>query len=343
MKKHQKTLLAFAIGLSGLTGLHAQTTCLPDGIKFSSQAQIDAFPVDYPGCTEIGRVYVLEDAFGDITNFNGLNSIEKIEGTLFVLSNAALTDFSGLENLTSIRDSLVVIANGALTSFNGLDNLTEVNVSGTGETIVDGNAVLTDLSSLGNLTTSVGNLVIASNPALETLAGLESVVSFGNGASVGILSIRDNASLTSLSPLMNMDQTTIGFMEIRDNINLSICDIEPICAHLENGGPAAIENNAPGCNTPQEVEVACQTVAVDDVGLDGLIQLFPNPTTGLVQIGAPADSAWKVSVRDAMGRMIFQPHEWVDGAIDLSALPAGVYFVEFNDGGQTIGRRIVRQ
>ena len=140
-----------------------------------------------------------------------------------------------------------------------------------------------------------------------------------------------------------MDQTTIGFMEIRDNINLSICDIEPVCAHLENGGPAAIENNAPGCNTPQEVEVACQTVAVDDVGLDGLIQLFPNPTTGLVQIGAPADSAWKVSVRDAMGRMIFQPHEWVDGAIDLSALPAGVYFVEFNDGGQTIGRRIVRQ
>ena len=28
-------------------------SCLPQGISFTSQAQIDSFPINYPGCTEI--------------------------------------------------------------------------------------------------------------------------------------------------------------------------------------------------------------------------------------------------------------------------------------------------
>jgi hypothetical protein len=27
--------------------------CLPEGITFTTQAQIDSFQIDYPGCTEI--------------------------------------------------------------------------------------------------------------------------------------------------------------------------------------------------------------------------------------------------------------------------------------------------
>ena len=55
----------------------AQDPCLPDGIFFSTQVQIDNFQTDYPGCTEIeGDV----DIYGpDITNFSGLNSITSIE------------------------------------------------------------------------------------------------------------------------------------------------------------------------------------------------------------------------------------------------------------------------
>jgi len=33
--------------------------CLPDGISFTTQEQIDNFATDYPGCTEIlGTVYI---------------------------------------------------------------------------------------------------------------------------------------------------------------------------------------------------------------------------------------------------------------------------------------------
>ncbi|MBK8489668.1 MAG: hypothetical protein IPL49_01885 [Saprospirales bacterium] len=51
MKKHP-LLLILAIVLPVLNGLHAQG-CLPDGITFSSQAQIDSFPANYPEYTMI--------------------------------------------------------------------------------------------------------------------------------------------------------------------------------------------------------------------------------------------------------------------------------------------------
>ena len=45
--------------------------CLPEGITFTTQAQIDSFQINYPNCNEIeGDVEIIGD---DITNLNGLN------------------------------------------------------------------------------------------------------------------------------------------------------------------------------------------------------------------------------------------------------------------------------
>jgi hypothetical protein len=46
-------------------------TCLPEGINFTTQAQIDNFQTNYPGCTEIeGDVLILGS---NITNLTGLS------------------------------------------------------------------------------------------------------------------------------------------------------------------------------------------------------------------------------------------------------------------------------
>ena len=42
------TLCLLSIALSGWT-----QSCLPGGITFTTQAQIDSFPINYPGCSEI--------------------------------------------------------------------------------------------------------------------------------------------------------------------------------------------------------------------------------------------------------------------------------------------------
>lgn len=65
--------------LSGVTNMYAQS-CLPDGITFTTQAQIDSFQINYPGCTEIeGSVDIYSD---DIQNLQGLSVVTSIGGSL---------------------------------------------------------------------------------------------------------------------------------------------------------------------------------------------------------------------------------------------------------------------
>ena len=65
-------------------------SCLPDGITFETQAQIDSFQVNYPNCNTIrGDVMISGD---DITNLNGLNVLTSIEGDLYISNNSNLTN-----------------------------------------------------------------------------------------------------------------------------------------------------------------------------------------------------------------------------------------------------------
>ena len=66
--------------------------CLPEGITFTTQEQIDNFQSDYPGCTEIeGNVQIGDYNFSDINNLNGLNVLTKIGGNLFFINNDLLS------------------------------------------------------------------------------------------------------------------------------------------------------------------------------------------------------------------------------------------------------------
>ncbi len=54
--------------------------CLPEGITFNSQSEIDSFEVNYPGCAEIEGSVIINGT--DITSLNGLNMITSIGGNL---------------------------------------------------------------------------------------------------------------------------------------------------------------------------------------------------------------------------------------------------------------------
>ncbi len=41
-------------------------SCLPDGITFETQAQIDSFQVNYPGCTEVEGNVVGNEVAGTV-------------------------------------------------------------------------------------------------------------------------------------------------------------------------------------------------------------------------------------------------------------------------------------
>ena len=192
-------------------------SCLPEGITFTTQAEIDNFQANYPGCIEIeGNVKIMGDY---ITNLDGLSVLTYIGGYLKIIENNALTSLIGLDNLDSIGGGLKIYHNDALTSLTGLGNLVSIggdfwinwndaltsltgldNVTTIGgKLVIMGNDALTSLTGLNNLDSIVGNLNIDANDALTSLTGLEGVTTIG-----GELWILDNDALTSLSGLNNL-------------------------------------------------------------------------------------------------------------------------------------------
>ena len=178
--------------------------CLPSGIIFMTQAQIDNFQTNNPNCTEIqGNVSIGNGYPTDITNLNGLSVITNIDGYLNINNNGNLTDLTGLGALNSIGDYLLIEENATLTNFSGLDALTSI---GSYFTIYN-NTNLVSLTGLGSLTSIVGELEIGYSPALTSLTGLESLTSTGNLEIAYVNSISD---LTGLNALTNVG----GYMSI---------------------------------------------------------------------------------------------------------------------------------
>jgi hypothetical protein len=101
-------------------------SCLPEGITFETQAQINNFQANYPGCTEImGNVRIRGS---NITNLNGLSVLTSIHGYFLIgdeldAGNPLLTSLTGLEGLTSIGGNLWISGNNVLNSLTGLDNI----------------------------------------------------------------------------------------------------------------------------------------------------------------------------------------------------------------------------
>jgi hypothetical protein len=112
----KKNCLFFVSAFLILASVYSQP-CLPDGITFTTQTQIDSFATNNPNCSEIEGDVLIGDWNGsDITNLNGLSVLTSIEGSLSIGSwdgmggpyNPLLTSLAGLDNLESIGGSLEV-------------------------------------------------------------------------------------------------------------------------------------------------------------------------------------------------------------------------------------------
>ena len=92
-----------------INGVFAQG-CLPDGITFTTQTQIDSFHSNYPDCTNIeGDIFLgIIGQSSDITNLDGLSVLTSIGGNLVFRVNYFLTNITGLANLTSIGGNLII-------------------------------------------------------------------------------------------------------------------------------------------------------------------------------------------------------------------------------------------
>ena len=264
--------------------------CLPEGISFSTQAEIDSFQVNYPNCVEIeGNATIQGD---NITNLNGLSVLISIGGNLKISNNDSLSGLTGLNNLSFIGGNLEIYHNHALTSLSGLENLNTISsmfriescyvlsttagldsLSSIGGNVkIYHNDSLLSLEGLSNLTSIGGYLKISNNDVLSVLSGLDSVTSIG-----GSLWILNHIALISLAGIDNIDTASINELRILNNDSLSICNVQSVCDYLTSANASiVILYNATGCSNQEEVEEACFTF-IEEISVKNKFTISPNP------------------------------------------------------------------
>ncbi|MCD4731507.1 MAG: hypothetical protein K8R74_12960, partial [Bacteroidales bacterium] len=237
-----------------------ESSCLPEGITFSTQAQIDNFKYNYPDCTNIeGDVKIGSSNGNSISDLSGLNNITSIGGFLKIEGNEELTSLTGLDNVTYIGSDLSLIMNNSLTNLVGLDNLTSIG----GDLSISGNENLSSLTGLINVAYIGEDLLIEYNRYLVNLTGLNNLTYVGEN-----LWIKNNDALTTLSGLDNIDASYINNISIQNNSSLTYCEVLSMCNFIGfSSGNVDIYDNASGCNNLEEIANVCGVSVSDNIGM----------------------------------------------------------------------------
>lgn len=103
------------------------------------------------------------------------------------------------------------------------------------------------------------------------------------------------------------------------------------------------DNGGFGMNTPNYFAldnlVATSTVRVEENQLNWSI--LPNPTAGLIQI--KTENKGKISILNSIGAIVFESSMENKLSLDLSYLPSGIYFANFQTAKGTSIQKIIKQ
>ncbi len=222
--------------------------CLPDGITFTSQADIDSFPINYPGCDTIkGNLVLSENTF---YNFQPLNGIEVIEGGLYVI-DSGFENFEGLENLTTVGGELFLYYTHPQ-SLSGLENLTSL-----GGLYIYESYFIPNFQPLTNLEELNGRI------SLYLLEELDDISGIAHLSPKGEININSCLNLATLPEMPNLDIDSIDNL-VLINSGFYFCNTQWVCEYVESGKPVTIVNNNDKCDDLGWVELTCNYTDNDE-------------------------------------------------------------------------------
>jgi len=181
---------------------------------------------------------------------------------------------------------------------------------------------------------------------ISNLNGISDVTTIG-----GDLRIFHCDILNNLAGIDNIDPSSITEIEIRENDLLSNCEVESICSFLASPNASIwIENNAPGCNSQEEVEEACDSITGADMHVAENYSIYPNPTNSASTISyyLEEDSYVSIEIYDITGTRVTSlvNKSQTAGSQQLiwntSMIPAGIYLCRMRIGTAVTTRKIVR-
>jgi len=273
-----------------------------------------------------------------IPNLDELASLQQIGGSLFLNSNEELQDMSGLSNIQTL-ENLYIIECPNLVNLVGLSNLHTVD----GKLRVGFNHGLETMFGLLNIY-SINDLEIYENDILYTLKGLESLTKVTKR-----ILINDNPKLKSLEHISDVSPNELDDLIMINNYSLTICNYPLICAIIDDESfYKVIQNNAPGCNSVDEVELSCMLGLNDENEfitegniLENQLVFYPNPVSEILTISVSEDLSYKnAEVFTVFGDKILETSE---KSINFSSLSAGIYFVALETDKGSVLKKIIKK
>ncbi|EDP72143.1 probable cell surface protein (LPXTG motif) [Flavobacteriales bacterium ALC-1] len=208
--------------------------CPPDS-TFNSQAEIDAFAIDYPNCNTLASLVISGDDINDLTPMSNLVNVE----TLSISNNPLLANLNGLHNIETVI-SLSIINNDQLTNLDELSSLSSLGIENLtsfpyNSFIIRDNESLENISMLSNTMINYIEIIrIQDNPSLLSLNGFESLEwSY-------VLIITNNDELTNLMGLENLSIGSDFLIEDNDGL----IDLQGLGSYTSDVSFISLNNNS---------------------------------------------------------------------------------------------------
>lgn len=278
------------------------TSVYSGDLTVTTQAEIDALPLKYTSIT--GKLDIL-GGDGDISDLSKFSELRDIGGRLLIQDCPLLTDLTGLDALEIVGSAstqeLAIRRMAGLVSLNGLQSLKEVS----------------------------RRIGFWSNPALETLDGIDNLEKIRDNtvsASDGLIRVGTgdesgaNPSLTDFCALSGI----IGI------IGATALDDDPL----------SYINNYTEFN-PTFTEIAngnCSASLSVDVFTDSSIQIYPNPASDMFKIKSSI-SIDSVSIFNMTGKELLKTNAL---ELNISGLSSGIYLVKINSGHQSVTKKLIK-
>ncbi len=227
----------------------------------------------------------------------------------------------------------------------------------------------------------IGNLFISDRGnsrlrKVDTAGYISTIAGTGIGGYSGDGGLATNAELSN--PL-GMAVDGMGNVYIVDNDNMRIRKIDTMGiittivgsgidgdggdggfatdCELNNPSSVAIDNTGDiyvtdiGNNNVRKVCAKCSGLSVPNISKENEITIFPNPATTQLTIQSTAQPITHISITNLLDQTVFNLQFTVgslQASVDVSALPAGMYFVRINDSpsassGQAVVRKFLKE
>jgi hypothetical protein len=202
--------------------------CLPEGVIFSRQSQIDSFQILFPDCRCIQGDVTIHGT--DITDLEPLSMLDSIRGDLYIhdnspeldtldmhnmklvggdlrLYNNHIKNFFGFGCLSTINGNLRIIHEPDLTGFEGLNSLDTIF----GDFLLSNCDSINILNGLDELSFIQGYCYITGCSRLTVINGLNNLAHVG-----GLLKISNNNILNGISGFSSL-QSSHGIQILSNN------------------------------------------------------------------------------------------------------------------------------